>query len=705
MGGGGGLRADPSAAAASQHSPEAAALDVALSAPLASDALDDMPGGTHDFDITAWAVGGVMVCLALFACRLLWRSCHGRLWSAADRDQHAAAMLLSGSSRRRHKRSKYGTSVSSGKLGGSRPGKVPRQSRRHQRAGSLNSSELSSAVDGGTLVRPASSMLSDSGRSLGDHTALVNLVTDASPRTRRTLTEHARARQHGSLSSAKAKPKKSKRKRHGRRAAEGGAVRDDRSRHISIGGRRKRPAPTDLAHSWSTWDAGVDHARLSAALARAAESIDGSARRTGGGARIQEPVRDENAEFGARGARRRDSDVECPKRVWCLGDEGPHRRAATAVISEAYELQDVVSVGTTATVRRCRERRTGHECCVKVLDKRLPLWTDVTRGGGGNWQRLVSELQISTSVHHEAICGFSDVYEDDECVYAVMPYMRGGTLLDYLLDIGRPMSEEEARVVMKRLFAAVEYLHDAAGVVHRDIKLENLLLARSGELESATLVDFGSARYLGPGERASSFLGSLQYLAPEVVACRLNHEEDDDAGELEGHVLAVPVPRRRRRHYGREADLWSCGVLLYALLCRRMPFASDADAPAVGTVEDITAASDTPVRSAAASLRTTTAHAAGGAGAGRDTPGVEGATEAASGSAATDGSAGGIAEALIDDATQLRIQWGQIAAPPDGVAFSRSVRSLFLKLLCVEASERLTAAEACSHPWVTGHGE
>ncbi|KAG9464099.1 hypothetical protein GDO78_020497 [Eleutherodactylus coqui] len=123
----------------------------------------------------------------------------------------------------------------------------------------------------------------------------------------------------------------------------------------------------------------------------------------------------------------------------------------------------------------------------------------------------------------------------------VMEYVSGGELFDYICKHGR-VEEPEARRLFQQILSAVDYCHRHM-VVHRDLKPENVLLDAH---MNAKIADFGLSNMMSDGEFLRTSCGSPNYAAPEVISGRL--------------------------YAGPEVDIWSCGVILYALLCGTLPF-------------------------------------------------------------------------------------------------------------------------------------
>ncbi len=134
-----------------------------------------------------------------------------------------------------------------------------------------------------------------------------------------------------------------------------------------------------------------------------------------------------------------------------------------------------------------------------------------------------------------------EVIDTPTDIFVVMEYVAGGELFDYIVSKGR-LTEMEARRIFQQILSGIEYCH-YHGVVHRDLKPENLLLDQDHNIKIA---DFGLSNLIRDGEFLHTSCGSPNYASPEVIC---------------GSMYAGP-----------EVDVWSCGVILYALLCGSLPF-------------------------------------------------------------------------------------------------------------------------------------
>ena len=144
-------------------------------------------------------------------------------------------------------------------------------------------------------------------------------------------------------------------------------------------------------------------------------------------------------------------------------------------------------------------------------------------------------------IEHPHVLALYDVYENEKFLYLVMEHVSGGELFDYLVKKGR-LIPREARKFFCQIISAVDFCHKH-NVCHRDLKPENLLLDASGNIRVA---DFGMASLQPDGDLLETSCGSPHYACPEVI--------------------------RGERYDGRSADVWSCGVILFALLVGSLPF-------------------------------------------------------------------------------------------------------------------------------------
>lgn len=227
------------------------------------------------------------------------------------------------------------------------------------------------------------------------------------------------------------------------------------------------------------------------------------------------------------------------------GDQGSGEEPRKLVLGK-YELGRVLGQGTFAKVYYARDvspaasASGSRSVAIKVIDKARLRRTE------GMVEQLRREISIMRLVRHPHVVGIREVLASRSRVFVVMEYARGGELFAKVAR-GR-LTEDHARRYFQQLVAAVGFCH-SRGVAHRDLKPENLLLDEEGRLK---VTDFGLAA-LPEQLRHDGLLhtqcGTPAYVAPEVL--------------------------RKRGYDGARADLWSCGVVLYVLLCGFLPFQHD----------------------------------------------------------------------------------------------------------------------------------
>ena len=155
-------------------------------------------------------------------------------------------------------------------------------------------------------------------------------------------------------------------------------------------------------------------------------------------------------------------------------------------------------------------------------------------------ENTLLEKEILQTIDYPLLCGLVFCFQTEERIYFILPFLSGGELFQHLRKF-RTFDEEKVRFYGAQIALALEYLH-SKGIVYRDLKPENILMDEDGYLK---LADFGMAKKLKDDEKAMSFCGTPEYLAPEIIT-------------MEGH--------------DKNADWWSFGILLFEMLCGLPPF-------------------------------------------------------------------------------------------------------------------------------------
>jgi serine/threonine protein kinase len=222
--------------------------------------------------------------------------------------------------------------------------------------------------------------------------------------------------------------------------------------------------------------------------------------------------------------------------------------SSASKVTEKYGFIKELGQGNFATVYRAVCRANGEHVAVKVIEKTRFLHITDER-----WKEQQKEAMTLQKLNHPGIVSFREVMSTPGRLFVVTELLTGGELFERLVQHG-PYPEARARVLMRRICEAVDYLHDK-GIVHRDLKPENILLQSSENDTAIKLVDFGVATEEQGGRR--TFCGSMSYVAPEVLRRRESFLHEGT--------------------YGKGVDMWSVGVICHVVLSKRPPFDEQED--------------------------------------------------------------------------------------------------------------------------------
>jgi serine/threonine protein kinase len=211
---------------------------------------------------------------------------------------------------------------------------------------------------------------------------------------------------------------------------------------------------------------------------------------------------------------------------------------------EFYEISTSVGKGSFGEVYLAIQKLTGYPVAIKIFDK-SQLKTDYKK------QKIVQEVNIMKRINHPNAIRLLEVFEDSETVYLVMEWAEKGDLLQIMKRQNNRIPEFQAQKYFKQILAAVSWLH-SEGILHRDLKLDNILIGAKNQIK---LCDFGISKFMPiNGEVVKEKCGTPAYNSPEII---IN----------EGYS-------------GFQSDVWSLGILLYAMCSARVPFFAE-------TVEDL----------------------------------------------------------------------------------------------------------------------
>ncbi|CAH0561310.1 unnamed protein product [Brassicogethes aeneus] len=204
------------------------------------------------------------------------------------------------------------------------------------------------------------------------------------------------------------------------------------------------------------------------------------------------------------------------------------------VTLESFEFIKVLGKGTFGKVILCREKATQRLYAIKILKKNVIIQKDEVA-------HTETENRVLRSTNHPFLISLKYSFQTNDRLCFVMEYVNGGELFFHLSN-ERVFTEERTKFYGAEILLALGYLH-THGIIYRDLKLENLLLDRDGHIKIA---DFGLCKEgIIHGRTTKTFCGTPEYLAPEVL-------EDND--------------------YGGAVDWWGMGVVMYEMMCGRLPF-------------------------------------------------------------------------------------------------------------------------------------
>lgn len=225
-----------------------------------------------------------------------------------------------------------------------------------------------------------------------------------------------------------------------------------------------------------------------------------------------------------------------------------------------WEFTKTIGAGSMGKVKLARHRITHEICAIKVVTRAAKVWQrqhlndpptsdphelaqrkkeyekEVARD-----KRTIREAALGKILYHPFICRLYEMYAMSNHYYMLFEYVSGGQMLDYIVAHGS-LKESQARKFCRGIASALDYCH-SNNIVHRDLKIENIMINNAGEIK---IIDFGLSNMYSHDHLLKTYCGSLYFAAPELLSAH---------------------PYR-----GPEVDIWSFGVVLFVLVCGRVPF-------------------------------------------------------------------------------------------------------------------------------------
>ncbi|CEO58803.1 Putative Serine/threonine protein kinase [Penicillium brasilianum] len=223
----------------------------------------------------------------------------------------------------------------------------------------------------------------------------------------------------------------------------------------------------------------------------------------------------------------------------------PKRRTTITTPTGNWALGKTIGAGSMGKVKLAKNIETGEQVAVKIVPRlsteEHKSSRETERADRSKEIRTAREAAIVSLVNHPYICGMRDVVRTTYHWYMLFEYVNGGQMLDYIISHGK-LKEKQARKFARQIASALDYCHRNS-IVHRDLKIENILISKTGDIK---IIDFGLSNLFSPRSLLKTFCGSLYFAAPELL--------------------------QARQYTGPEVDVWSFGIVLYVLVCGKVPF-------------------------------------------------------------------------------------------------------------------------------------
>ena len=216
-----------------------------------------------------------------------------------------------------------------------------------------------------------------------------------------------------------------------------------------------------------------------------------------------------------------------------------------------YKKLQILGEGTFSTVYEAQNRITDIMRAMKIIKRQKHSSEQEKR-------EIINEINILKTMDHPNIVKIFEFYSNKDSYSIIMEYCRGGQLVSEIKSYG-PFDEKYTAYVMYQIFSAINYCH-SMNIIHRDLKPENILIVsknKSNNYPNIKIGDFGMSKVVEKNAVQNLVVGTIYYVAPEVI----------------------------KKKYNEKCDIWSCGVIMYVLLTKKPPFNGDMAEEIIASIE------------------------------------------------------------------------------------------------------------------------
>ena len=206
-----------------------------------------------------------------------------------------------------------------------------------------------------------------------------------------------------------------------------------------------------------------------------------------------------------------------------------------------YRIGRLIGQGGFAKVNLGLNILTGRVVAIKSFNKTIK----TKNGNKINMNKILYEINLMRKLNHQNITKILETFEDEQFYFIIMEYINGGNLLSYVKK-RRKLSEKVAKFIFRQIILGIKHIHSKL-IVHRDIKLENILIDMNNNIK---ICDFGIGIILSSeNQTLHGICGTPMYIAPEII-----------------------LSTKEKGYLGFPVDIWSAGITLYIMVSGRLPF-------------------------------------------------------------------------------------------------------------------------------------